>query len=78
MIRYFPHDRYEGYGEDIATEIAAVRERLQTVVHDARAELELTAAKEAVTIVQMDTILQRYRHYPEELDGARSRGRGCH
>ena len=64
-------EKYADLGDDVKFEIEAVQERLAVIFREAKSDMELTATKEDVTILEMDKVLQAYRDYPKDIDTAR-------
>lgn len=64
-------EKYADLGEDVKFEIEAVQERLAVIFREAKSDMEMTATKVGVTILDMDLVMHAYREYPKDIDTAR-------
>ena len=68
--------RYASFGEDVSHEVNAARETLDSLMREARTNMDVLAAKEdpRATIVEMSSMLTRYTSYPDaDIKEARDR-----
>lgn len=55
----------------VANEMGVAKERLQVILREARADMELTASKDDISIIEMERVVQLYAEFPSDVDGGR-------
>eukprot|EP01043_Picozoa_sp_COSAG02_P037144 COSAG02_NODE_2767_length_8066_cov_24.147358_2_plen_2629_part_01 len=64
-------ERFEPYGQEIAEEIEAAQRRKEELFEDATKEMENLAKDDSKDIVQIEEMIAKYEHYPNDVRRAR-------